>query len=80
VAWKSRVKLVDEMPPKTEKKEKETGRTRLPKGVLPLPPVSMGDLKKDTEHDPGGAEEFMALIRALRQPVSHPVTCNSTGR
>ena len=32
------------------------------------------DLKKDTEHDPEGAEEFVALIRALRQSDSRSVT------
>jgi hypothetical protein len=39
-----------------------------------LPPVSVDDLKKDTEHDPEGAEEFVALIRALRQSDSRSVT------
>ena len=43
---------------------------RLPRGVVLLPPVSRDDLKKDTEHDPEGAEEFVALIGALRTEVS----------
>ncbi len=54
------------MPHKTG--ETETGREqmRLPSGVVLGPPVSIEDLKTDTEHDPEGAEEFVALIRALR--------------
>ena len=38
------------------------------------PPVSVEDLKTDTEYDPEGAEEFVALIRALRKEGSRPVT------
>ena len=34
-------------------------------GVVLKPPVSAEDLKTDTEYDPDGAEEFVALIRAL---------------
>jgi len=30
-------------------------------------PVSAQDLQTDTEDDPEGAEEFVALIRALRK-------------
>jgi hypothetical protein len=56
-----------------ETKSTETA-TRLPRGLVFLPPVSIDDLKKDTEHDPEGAEEFVALIRRLRQPDSRPVT------
>jgi hypothetical protein len=33
----------------------------------------MEDLNADTEHDPDGAEEFVALIRALRSEYSRPV-------
>lgn len=46
----------------------ETGRNqaRLPAGVVLRPPVSLDDLKADTEYDPQDAEEFVALIRALR--------------
>ena len=51
-----------------------TTRARLPRDFVLLPPVSVDDLKKDTEHDPEGAEEFVSLIRALRQSDSRPVT------
>jgi hypothetical protein len=37
------------------------------------PPVSAHDLTTDTEHDPDGAEEFVALIRTLRKEGSRPV-------
>ena len=46
---------------------------RLPAGVVLKPPVSMEDLQTDTEYDPEGAEEFVALIRALRKESSRPV-------
>ena len=54
----------------------ETGRdqVRLPAGVVLKPPVSLDDLETDTECDPEGAEEFVALIRALRKEGSRPVT------
>ena len=39
---------------------------RLPPGVVLRPPVSLEDLSMDTEYDPEGAEEFVALVRALR--------------
>ena len=54
----------------------ETGRhqIRLPAGVVLKPAVSVDDLKTDTEYDPEGAEEFVALIRALRNEGSRPVT------
>jgi uncharacterized protein (DUF433 family) len=42
-------------------------------GVVLKPPVSAEGLKTDTEHDPKGAEEFVALIRALRKEGSRPV-------
>ena len=53
----------------------ETGadRVRLPAGLVLKPPVSLEDLKTDTEYDPEGAEEFVALIRALRKEGSRPV-------
>jgi hypothetical protein len=69
-----RVKLIGEMPQKAENTKTAAGGVRLPKGVVLLPPVSMDDLRKDIEHDPEGAEEFVALIRALRKQVSRPVT------
>ena len=42
-------------------------------GVVLKPPVSLDELKTDTEDDPEGAEEFVALIRALRKEGSRPV-------
>jgi hypothetical protein len=56
--------------------ETETGgdQVRLPSGIVLRPPVTIEDLKIDTEHDPEGAEEFVALIRALRKEGSRPVT------
>jgi len=53
----------------------ETGgdQVRLPAGVILKPPVTLDDLKTDTEYDPEGAEEFVALIRALRKEGSRPV-------
>ena len=45
----------------------------LPAGVVLKPPVTAEDLKTDTESDPEGAEEFVALIRALRREGSRPV-------
>jgi len=47
----------------------ETGgdEVRLPAGVVLTPPVSAEALQADTEYDPEGAEEFVALIRAFRK-------------
>ncbi len=45
---------------------------RLPAGIVLKPPVSMEDLQTNTESDPEGAEEFVALIRALRKESSRP--------
>lgn len=42
---------------------------RLPAGVTLKRPVSLDDLKTDTEYDPEGAEEFVALIRAARKGI-----------
>jgi hypothetical protein len=52
----------------------ETGghQVRLPAGVILKPPVTVEDLMADTEHDPEGAEEFVALIQALRNERSRP--------
>jgi hypothetical protein len=61
------------MPQRTEGTE-AGDEVRLPPGVILGPPVSLEDLKADTEIDPKGAEEFVALIRALRQEGSRPVT------
>jgi hypothetical protein len=53
----------------------ETGgdAVRLPAGFVLKPPVSLEDMRTDTECDPEGAEEFVALIRALRNEGSRPV-------
>lgn len=45
-------------------------QVQLPAGIALKPPVSIEDLKADTEYDPEGAEEFVAFIRALRQANS----------
>jgi hypothetical protein len=42
-------------------------QVRLPAGLVLKPPVTIEDLKRDTENDPDGAEEFVALIRTLRR-------------
>ena len=62
------------MPREIQSTKTDGDRVKLPKGVVLLPPVSIDDLKTDIEHDPEGAEEFVALIRALREPLSRPVT------
>ena len=53
-----------------------TGGDQVPlvTGVVLKPPVSLDDLKAETEYDPEGAEEFVALLRALRKESSRPVT------
>ena len=61
------------MPGRADKAETDTDRVRLPAGVILKPPVSLDDLKTDTEYDPEGAEEFVSLIRALRKEGSRPV-------
>ena len=53
--------------------ESERDRVRVRAIVVLKPPVSAEDLKTDTEYDPEGAEEFVALIRALRKEGSRPV-------
>jgi hypothetical protein len=54
----------------TEPTETRHDETALPTGVVLKPPVSADDLKTDIEDDPEGAEEFVALIRALRKEGS----------
>ena len=49
-------------------------RVRLPASIVLKPPVGAEDLKTDTENDPEGAEEFVAMIRALRKEGSRPVS------
>ena len=62
-----------EMPQGTESPETRRDEVRLPAGVVLKPPVSLEDLKTDIEHDPEGAEEFVAFIRAQRREGSRPV-------
>jgi len=56
-----------------DKAETSGDQVRLPAVVVLKPPVSLDELKTDTECDPEGAEEFVALIRALRKEGSRPV-------
>ncbi|MGD0497052.1 MAG: hypothetical protein ABSC23_01310 [Bryobacteraceae bacterium] len=58
------------MPQRTEGTETEGGQAPLRAGVVLKPPVSAEDLRAGTEYDPKGAEEFVALIRALRKEGS----------
>ena len=62
------------MPQRAHKTESGMGRVRLPVGVGLKPPVTIEDLKTDTEHDPEGAEEFVSLIRALRKGGSRTIS------
>jgi len=62
------------MPRRTESKDTRGDQVRLPAGMVLKPPVSAEDLKTDTEYEPEGAEEFVALIRTLRKGSSRPVT------
>jgi hypothetical protein len=66
-------KLRIEMPQRAENAETGADQVRLPAGLTLKPPVSMEDLQTDTDYDPEGAEEFVALIRALRRENSRPV-------
>src|SRR5258708_5649945 len=67
------VKLKVEMPRRTGQEEAGGDQRRPPVGLVLKPPVSVEDLKTDTEYDPEGAEEFVALIRALGREDSRPV-------
>ena len=62
------------MPRRVDKAASAGDQVRLPAGVILKPPVSLEELKADTENEPEGAEEFVALIRALRKETSQPVT------
>ena len=62
------------MPQRMERKTTGGDLVRLPAGVVLKPPVSMEDLRTDTEYDPEGAEELVALIRALRKESPRSVT------
>ena len=61
------------MPQRTYNAETGADQVRLPAGLVLKPPVTLEDLRTDTEYDPEGAEEFVALIRALREESSRPV-------
>jgi len=61
------------MPQRADNAETRADQVRLPAGLVLKPPVSLEDLRTDTEYDPEGAEEFVALIRALRKESSRPV-------
>ncbi|SPE34282.1 hypothetical protein SBA6_350008 [Candidatus Sulfopaludibacter sp. SbA6] len=63
-----------EMPHRTEGTETEADRVSLPLSLILKPPVSTEDLKTDIEHDPEGAEEFVAMIRVLRKEGSRSGT------
>jgi hypothetical protein len=60
------------MPRRTDKME-TSGEARIPAGLMLKPPVRLEELTTNTEHDPDGAEEFVALIRALREERSRPL-------
>lgn len=61
------------MPQRAYNTETGADQVRLPAGLVLKPPVSLEDLKTDTEYDPEGAEEFVVLIRALRKEGTRPV-------
>lgn len=44
------------MPRKTESNQAGEDQVHLPAGVVPKPPISLEDLKRDAEYDPQGAE------------------------
>jgi len=58
------------MAQQTDQSETWGDKGQLPARVTLKRPVSPGDLKTDTEYDPEGAEEFVALIRAARKGIS----------
>ena len=57
----------------TEPKNTGGGQVRLPAGIVLKPPVSVEELRTYTEEDPAGADEFVALIRALRKEQPRPL-------
>jgi hypothetical protein len=59
---------------RTSGTDAKTGEARFPAGVALKPPVTLEDLTTDTEYDPEGAEEFLALIRSLRNEATRSVT------
>ena len=60
------------MPQRADNAEPGADQVRVPAGLVLKPPVTLEDLQTDTEYDPEGAEEFVALIRALRKEGSRP--------
>jgi hypothetical protein len=62
------------MSQRADNTETSGNEIRLPAGVVLKPPVSIDDLRADTEYDPEGAEEFIALIQALRNESNRPIT------
>jgi hypothetical protein len=58
------------MSQKIRQPETSPDEVRFPQGVVFRPPVTIEDLRTDIEHDPEGADEFVALIRLLRQEGS----------
>ena len=59
---------------KIEGTEAHFAQVRLPVGLVLKPPVTAEDLNYATEFDPHGAEEFVALIHALRKEGPSQVT------
>ena len=59
---------------KIQQRESRANPIELPGGAVLKPPVSAEDLRADTENDPQGADEFVALIRTLRKEGSRPVS------
>ena len=58
----------------TESIETPASPAMLRHRLVLLPPVSLDDLRKDIEYDPAGADEFVALMRSLRQPNARAFT------
>lgn len=58
----------------TEPSNARKDEPHLPGGVVLKRPVSLEDLKSNTEYDPEGAEEFVTMIRTLRREGARPVT------
>jgi hypothetical protein len=61
------------MAQRADKTKTQGDEVRLLAGVVLKPPVSADDLKADTEYDPEGTEEFVALIHALRNERSRSI-------
>jgi hypothetical protein len=61
------------MAQRADKTETGSDQVRLPAGLVLKPAVSLEELNTNTEYDPEGAEEFVALIRALRKESSRAI-------